>query len=157
MIITCGWSFASSDKPDAEDTAIRKDWHIGPRIGISPYTGLIGLEVQYKHFAFDAGYPGNVGIKYYGKPYGHSWFAGAHYLHFETDSSDLDDLTGLDGDTDRDEFGLGGGYRWRWGGGWDLSLSAALFYAEEKEESGSAWRRTQLIGIRPGIAFGYSF
>lgn len=157
MLVTCGLSSASTEQPDVEDSVIKKDWYIGPRIGLSFYTGIIGIEVQHHHLAFGVGLPGNIGVKYYVKPDGHSWFLGAYYMHFETASSDFEYAPGYDGDTTWDEGGLGGGYRWRWGTGWDLSLSFAGAYGERKERSGPAERIEKFIGIRPGVTFGYSF
>ena len=94
-----------------------EDWHIGPRIGLSTLTGLLGFEAQYRHVAFDTGLIGPlmlVGGKYYFDPYWSSWYVGGSvgfyaFANFE----------------DRKDYKLGGiagGYRWRLGKGWDISF-----------------------------------
>lgn len=148
-------SGASSEQPGGQDQN-GNNWRVGPRIGLSGYTGLIGFEVQRRHFAFAAGFPGNVGLKYYIMPEGHSWFAGGHFVHFKTNTSDFK-YSGYGGRTVWTEYGLGGGHRWRWGTGWDLSLSAGVAYIKEEEFSGPKKRITKSIGIRPGVTVGYSF
>lgn len=156
MLAVCGSTAASTEEKSGDDSTVKEDWYIGPRIGISPFTGVIGLEIQYHNFALSGGIPGNVGLKYYFKPDGHSLFLGGYFLHFKNDSNDLP-YGGFDGDTTWTEGGLGFGHRWRWGSGWDLSLCAAIAYGEKEETTGPAWRKTKYIGFRPGIAVGYSF
>lgn len=156
MLATCGFSGASPEEPDG-GSQNGNGWRVGPRIGFSAHTGIIGIEAQHRHIAFAAGLPGNIGLKYYIRPEGPSWFMGGHYIHFKSETSDFQYAPGYEGDTTWTEGGLDGGYRWRWGSGWDLSLSLALLSAEKKERSGPAVRTTRYFGIRPSIAFGYSF
>ena len=75
-------SQANEIEPSETDPR-KENWYIGPRIGISPYTGIIGLEIQNRHFALSLGFPTTVGLKYYFKPYGHSWFVGPRFLHMD--------------------------------------------------------------------------
>jgi hypothetical protein len=150
MVATCDLARGSSEQLGGEDQVVKEDWYIGPRIGISWYTGIIGLEIQHHHFAFTAGIPEVLGVKYYLKPDGHSWFVGGHFMNysFKKDSGDKKRVT---------EGGAGFGYRWRWGTGWDLDLHFGLAYGEEKETIGLSEITTKYLGIRPGISMGYSF
>ncbi len=126
------------------------DFYITPRIGFSSFTGYIGIELQYKHFAFGIGYlyGGDseiklyhtlmYGIKYYFKPHRSTWYIGL-------------------GGTEQGKFIYEGegkkaigfviGYRWRWGKGWDFSLGL-----------GAGISRKTDMGVTEGeLALGYSF
>jgi len=46
----------SQKNQKASAAAEEKDFYITPRIGFSSFTGYIGIELQYKHFAFGIGY-----------------------------------------------------------------------------------------------------
>jgi hypothetical protein len=131
-------------------------WYVGPRIGYSPFTGIIGLEIQYRHMALTFGGPGNAGVKYYFSFPKHSWFVGGFYSQYDSDNEETKEgITYTDSNTI--EGGIAGGYRWRWGSGWDLSLCLGIAYGEE-ELTNSYYKRTETyIGFRPGVIFGYSF
>jgi hypothetical protein len=117
-----------------------KDFYITPRIGVSTLTGMIGIELQYKHVAFDIGYVRGTppdedvnhdltfGIRYYFEPHRSTFYIG------------------LGGCTDFDELDIGAilGYRWRWGKGWDFSLGFGFFFSDTD---------APMIDL----AFGYSF
>jgi len=117
-----------------------KDFYITPRIGFSTLTGQIGVELQYKHVAFDIGYlrtgpPDQdiqnfltYGIRYYFNPHYRTWYFG------------------VGGGTDFDELHLGFivGYRWRWGKGWDFCLGYGYVFSGKE---------APMIDL----AFGYSF
>lgn len=45
----------SQKNQKASAAAEEKDFYMTPRIGFSVLTGFIGIELQNKHFAFDAG------------------------------------------------------------------------------------------------------
>ena len=143
---------ASPNEQETLGTVFEKEeWYIGPRLGYSPFTSIVGLEIQHRHFALSFGFPLKAGFKYYFKPYRHSWFVGGSFSYFKTDSKDFS------GDTTETEGGVGGGFRWRWGTGWDFSISLSVLYGEKKEENGFLVRKEKYIGIRPGITVGYSF
>ena len=138
----------SKKNQKASAAAKEKDFYITPRIGFSTLTGLIGIELQYKHFAFDLGYYFSeepeeegeynhfltYGIKYYFKPHRSTWYFG------------LGAVTNLD----EGELGIGFlfGYRWRWGKGWDFNLGIGAGFPIGKD--GSTFPMFDL-------AFGYSF
>ncbi|HEX9758128.1 MAG TPA: hypothetical protein VGB26_10045 [Nitrospiria bacterium] len=143
---------ASPDEPDPFEPEFEKEeWYIGPRLGYSPFTSIVGLEIQHRHFALSLGFPPKVGFKYYFKPYRHSWFVGGSFSYYKTDTKDFS------GDKTETEGGGGGGFRWRWGTGWDFSISLSVLYGEEKEKTGSLVKKNNYIGLRPGITVGYSF
>ncbi len=142
-----------------------EEWYIGPRIGLSPYTGTLGLEVQWREYAFGIGQiPDGVasGLRYYFSPQKHSWYLGAFLWlaeeeftgHFHVTPETTEQLV-----EKRSKFGLGGGHRWRWGSGWDLSLGLGVCYRYEEvkgETTGDTVDESD-IWYLPEIAFGYSF
>ncbi|NQU39457.1 MAG: hypothetical protein HQ523_05850 [Lentisphaerae bacterium] len=84
--------------------------HITPKIGVSMYTGLAGVEVQWSHVAITAGYFPNpdarpLGLKYYFRPDGSSWYLGGFVA--------------------ADAYGGGGGYRW-WSSRYSFSLGTGI-------------------------------
>ncbi len=144
----------------AEDKATEstyEEWYIGPRFGISPWTGfLLGMEFQKKHHAIGVGILA-MGYRYYFEPYRSSPYAGACVITGYTTEHKLDNAAIVGG----------GGYRWRFGSGWDLDLGVAAgigtkyrneyitapdgrrFYKAEEKYYG--------LTFAPSIAFGYSF
>lgn len=130
-------------------------WYVGPRIGVSPFTGLLGIEAQREHLAFFAGLAPRFGMRYYFRFPKHSWFVGAIYSHYsyeEKQGAVLQNKTFT-------ETGPGGGFRWRWGTGWDLELAMALLQVKE-EDAATPFTRSKVkksTVIFPGVSFGYSF
>jgi len=157
LLTAGGVSRASTDNPASEASQSMKEWYIGPRIGLSWYTGLLGLELQHRHVALAGGLPGNIGLKYYINPHGHSLFFGGYFMQFTAETSDLPVYLGSEGETQFTEGGFGGGYRFFWNSGWNVSVSIALSFGKEEERNGPMWRDTYYIGTRPGVAAGYSF
>ena len=133
---------------DDERLENKEAWFIGPRIGLSPYTGILGVELQYKHAALTAGWPKSIGLKYYFVDSGHSGFIGGSFKRYSFVDRYNRNVT-------QTQFGGGPGYRWRWGSGWDLSMSVSFLYLIEGYE-GVALDEKGLV-IFPGITFGYSF
>ncbi|MBL0350214.1 MAG: hypothetical protein IPP68_07560 [Elusimicrobia bacterium] len=130
-----------------------EQWFIGPRIGLSGFTGFIGLETQRNHWGFALGFPYTIGLRYYFQIPKHSWFTGAFQ---RTYYSYYDSPTGLSKENKYHENGIGGGHRWRWKSGWDLELDFTVGYGTEQELIGLR-RKGTYLSLRPGIAFGYSF
>ncbi len=144
----------SQKNQKASAAAEEKDFYITPRIGFSTLTGLVGIELQHKHFAFDIGYYFSeepekegeynrfltYGIKYYFKPHRSTAYIG------------LGGVTALVKIIDEDDGGTGIGfilgYRWRWGKGWDFNLGIGAGFPIGKD--GSTFPMFDL-------AFGYSF
>ena len=100
-----------------------KDFYITPRFGFSTLTGTIGIELQYKHVAFDIGYGFTAkppheedglqhaltyGIRYYFNPHYRTWYFGlGGWIRLDKDEIDMGFIVG---------------HRWRWGKGWDFCL-----------------------------------
>lgn len=137
-----------------------ENWYIGPRVGIiSPFTGIIGIEAQWRHFAVGAGMPGTYGAKYYFRFPKHSWYLGAYMVKYNHKLESVQYEQGHPYDKEKiRRKGVGGGYRWRWKNGWDLDLSLGLGVIKDVSEYRGQdviyWEGTD---IRGGPTFGYSF
>ena len=142
----------SQKKEKASAVAKEKNFYITPRIGVSTLTGLIGIELQYKHFAFDIGYIKGTppdedvnhdltyGIRYYFEPHRSTAYIGL--------GGWIDLVKIIDEDEGRTTIGFILGYRWRWGKGWDFNLGI-----------GPAFSKGKGAFVPPmfDIALGYSF
>ena len=125
-----------------------KDFYVTPRIGFSTLTGLIGIELQYKHFAFNIGdFMGTevkhcltYGIKYYFKSHHSTWYFGLG------GGTALDEFIGEN--NWRQHIGFILGYRWRWGKGWDFNLGIGPLFPIDKNVTHPPMF---------DLAFGYSF
>ena len=157
MLAASGLSGAASDEEHGGQDQTTNNLSLGLRLGFSGYIGMLGLEAQHLNFALTAGIPGSVGLKYYLRPEGHSWFVGGFYERFTVDQNDFEYIPGAGGERTWSMGGLGGGHRWFWGDGWDLSLSLAGTSVVKKETSGPLTRTTKFIGFWPGITIGRSF
>ena len=112
-------------------TTTEKNFYITPRIFSSTFTGNLGIEIQYKHIAFDIGdftankadFTLTSGIKYYFNSHHSTWYigfgGGIAIDEFKVDEYDyrIESFTG---------FLLG--YRWRWKMGWDLNLGVGPLF-----------------------------
>ena len=132
-----------------KDRLSKKGWFISPRVGLSLYSIITGIEIQIPHIAFDAGMTvigegvGPIfGFKYYFSSKGNSWFLGSNFSGYEKYSQQ-----------ERDVFyaiGLVAGYHWLWSSGWNITLGAGLVH--------EAYKKTEAKTIPvPEFAIGYSF
>lgn len=100
--------------------------YIGPRVGISMTTGVIGLEAQVGHLALDIGWFPDT----HGEDAGFIFGAIKYYMDPSRSSLYLAAAGGAGEPADGDEkWAMGGvmtGYRWRWGDAWDLSVGMGL-------------------------------
>ena len=132
-----------------------KDWYIGPRIGDSFFTGVVGAELQIGHIALDiSSKEGGVdiggGIKYYFHPYKSASFLGVGGVK----SSISEEYN----DYEQAVLGFMVGNRWRWRGGWDFSIGLGWVKGTRRYTKG--WNKDKVEKqSRPTfeIAFGYSF
>lgn len=141
----------------ADDTS--KDnarWRGSPNIGFSPYTGIIGAEIQRSHFGLTIGLPTCLGLRYYPDKKGYRWFFGAHAMYYDLEKDQT--KNGIRYDSQKSTIlGLGFGYKWRWRNHWELTASLSIVYNKEEIENDAASRTDEYILPMPGIAFGYSF
>jgi hypothetical protein len=135
-------------------------WHGGAHLGLSPYTGVIGGELQYGRYAVTLGMPACAGFKYYLSDEGIHWFVGAHSSWYKAeDAEEEKDNINYD-DVEIFLIGTGFGYKWRFKDHWDLSVSLSIAYYEEKLSNADTTddeRIDDYFVVFPGISIGYSF
>lgn len=153
IVLLLGINIHSVSADDKEPSdALR----IGPYIGFSMFTGMIGAEIQKGHMGVSLGLPGNLGVKYYFDKNGVRWFAGAYAMYTSYDEKETIDNIEYK-DYKSKDGGLGLGYKWRWRNHWDLSLNCSIGYRVVEQTGDFAVREEESIVIIPGIIMGYMF
>ncbi len=157
FICCCAVPGISASEEKEESIQLEQEkWYIGPRVGFSTFTGILGVEIQYVNVALTIGLPECIGIKYYLDFPNHSWFIGAYFSRWDTEDDETKGGITYDKETNT-EGGIGVGFRWRWRNGWDLSIGVSGEYGEEELTNSSATRTETSYRIKPCISVGYSF
>ena len=139
------------------DEAPLQSWRGGPQIGISPYTGVIGGELQKGKWALTMGLPAALGVRYYFAETGTKWFIGTHGMWYKLDDQNEEKDGIRYTDVEDLYLGAGFGYKWRFKDHWDLVASLSLGYHKEELTGKGVWRTTTGIAAMPGLSVGYSF
>jgi hypothetical protein len=139
-------------------------WYIGPRIGFSPLSGVVGMELQILQIGINVGYitaGGNsiqsAGLKYYFQQDYNTWFAGIGFFRLNCPRPDREDMM------DRRELTtLLTGYRWFRKNGWTVSVGGGISYfnfVTEPQEGDLFHIREEDKGVWPmgELVLGYSF
>ena len=130
--------------------------HGGFHLGFSPYSGIIGAELQRGKYSLTLGLPASIGLRYYFNEQPNSWFVGAHALYYDIDEEET--IEGIRYDEKEVLIsGMGTGHKWRFKDHWDLVLSLSLVYKKEEFRNSYAKRTEESIGALPGITIGYTF
>ncbi len=131
--------------------AADKNFYLTPRIGWSTFTGNIGIELQYKHFAFDIGDLTGKNIKHY-LTFGFKYYFYSNHSTIYTGIGGGVALTDNEGDSEStpvtSHTGLIIGYRWRWNSKWELNLGLGPLFPLKKGEEGP---------LMLDLVLGYSF
>lgn len=125
-------------------------------VGLSPYSGVVGLEYQIDHYAVGFGMLGSLNLKRYTNPNTHGSFIGVGVGRYKFN---VDFLKGNDY---YDEYTsafmvFGGGYRWLWESGVNLEASLSVISANEKYHKGYYEGSNNVTLLYPGISLGYAF
>lgn len=127
-----------------------KEFFFGPRIGASMLSGLVGLEMQYRHLAIMAGMgPGSgyaiIGAKFYFSSNGNTWYLGGGGGGISKGYDDKSDTL----------FGGLVGYRWQSPAGWSMNVGLGIGGFRENLEN-DLKEETQIMPM-VDLAVGYSF
>lgn len=140
----------------AEEPPTAQDWQGGLHVGFSPYTGLIGAEIQKGHYGVTLGLPTCIGLKYYPDERGYRWFFGLHAMHFGLDEQETVDNVNYNKSSNT-YAGAGFGYRWRWWNHLDLTLSLSATYEKERRTGFYGSRTDEGLYVLPGLTVGGTF
>lgn len=144
------------DQVPVEKLPVVSEWRGGPHIGFSPYTGIIGAEIQKGHYGVTLGLPECIGFKYYPDERGYRWFYGFHAMHFSVSESETVDNVPYNKSA-YTFVGAGFGYRWRWWDHLDLTLSLSAEYGKTIYTGFFGSKTEQSVGALPGLTLGYTF
>ncbi len=128
----------------------------GLHVGFSPYSGIIGGELQTGHYGLILGVPASLGVRYFFREQRDRWFIGAHVMYYESEEEETkkgiryDELKVL-------LTGFGFGHKWRFKEHWDFILSLSLAYQKEEYSNSYAELTEEALGVLPGITIGYTF
>ena len=153
--ITAGPAFAEP-LASGQSGQPERAWYVTPKAGLSAFTGILGLEVQYKHLALDVGLPGDGGLRYYAHPGGHSWFGGLYSMGFSYDHDETKDGVAYT-HYSVIQAGLGGGYRWFWRSRWTLELGITVGAGHQRWRNSTYERTERDIFFLPVAAVGVTF
>ena len=142
---------AFSEDTLSENIPPKKTWTMSPVVGLSVFTGLLGVEVQRGSFAFTTGFPGfRAGFRWYLRDPTRSWFVGPV---FDRPTTRTDPVTGVK--ETLGGFAIGVGYRWRSGTDGIFELGGAI--GQKYEETRPRLTRMETFHKFPLIGIGYSF
>ncbi len=128
-------------------------------VGLSPFLGILGVEVQNKNHAFGIGLPGNLSYRYFFNPYQDTKFWGVFLGGYSSENADRS-VDGINySDIESRYVGAGFGYRWQWSSGWNTSVSIALEYVtSDYSNPGTLDAATESrVILFPGANLGYKF
>ncbi len=133
------------------------DFSFNGKLGLSPYTGLLGVEIQKGKWSLGLGVPGNVSLKRYMHANDDSVFYGVYWNQYKDNSYDDYEQGAYFDSFERKSYGIGAGYIWLWESGWNVStgLSVSEF---EKEYTNSDFKLTKDgVRIELELSAGYKF
>lgn len=131
--------------------------------GISPFSGILGVEFQKGNNAFGIALPDRISYRYYFKPYQDTKFWGLYLGKYNLDGKDTNKTYNHNGinysNVGRSYVGAGIGYRWQWPSGWNTSVSIALEYSDDEYSNPSTSQSATDSGVFPfpGLNAGYKF
>ena len=101
--------------------------------GVSPFFGILGIEIQKGSHSVGFGFPVRLFYRYYGNLYGDSLLYGL-YAGCSKQPDNIEKK--IDGvkykDAETVDTGFGVGYRWQWSSGWNVTTSLSIHYMVEE-------------------------
>lgn len=127
------------------------------KLGLSPYTGVVGLEVQKNKWSLGFGLPASVSLKRYVNENEDSLFYGVYWNNFSNNNYD-DTENGIFFERyERKEFGIGAGYIWIWESGWNTSTGLSVGDFEEEFTNSDVKLIKTGVRINLELSVGYRF
>lgn len=160
--MTCSAEDIKTAQP-GNGLSVENEPYFNVLFGLSPFSGLLGLEYQKGNDAFGFGLPGRVSYRYYFKPYEDTKFWGVYLGKYSLDGGESNKTYSFEGvnysNVDRAYVGAGVGYRWQWPSGWNTSVSIAIEYSDDDYSNPATGQFATDSGLYPfpGINAGYKF
>jgi len=127
--------------------------------GVSPFFGILGIEIQKGSHSVGFGFPLRIFYRYYSSPYSDSLFYGLYAGRSDQPDNNEKKLDGvIYEDAVTVDAGFGLGYRWQWLSGWNVSTSLSIHYMEEEYSNpGQPKEKETSVILFPGLNAGYKF
>lgn len=127
------------------------------KLGASPYTGILGFEVQKGKWSLGVGFPVSVSVKHYQYENEDSLFYGVYWNKF-TDNSYDDYKEGILFDEyERESYGVGAGYIWLWKSGWNASTGISISEFEKEYANSNLKYFEEGYSVNFELSVGYKF
>ena len=162
LLLVSGNALAEEDKKISEEGYIlnpEDEPFYNGLFGVSPFFGILGIEIQKGSHSAGFGFPMRLFYRYYLNAYNDSLFYG---LYAGRSRQPYNIEKKLDGviyeDAETVDAGFGGGYRWQWSPSWNVSASLSIhFMHEEYSNPGQPKKKESSVILFPGINAGYRF
>lgn len=133
------------------------DFSLNGKLGLSPYTGLLGVEIQKGKWSLGLGVPGNLSVKHYMHENKDSVFYGVYWNQYKDNSYDDYEQGAYFDSYERKSYGVGAGYIWIWESGWNVSTGVSVSEFE-KQYANSDFKLTKDgVRIELELSAGYKF
>jgi len=162
LIFISGYAFSEeSIKTSVEELTLSPDDEpfYNVLFGVSPFDGMLGIEVQKGSHSIGFGFPGQVSYRYYSQPYSNSPFYGLYAGLFKEQGDGGKKFEGeVYENAEGFNAGAGAGYRWQWSSGWNITACLSIFYMDkEYSSSGEPEKHDTLVTLFPGVNVGFKF
>ena len=127
------------------------------KLGISPYTGLLGLEVQKGKWSLGVGFPVSVSVKRYQYENEDSLFYGVYWNNLTDNSYDDYEDGILFDEYERESYGLGVGYMWLWESGWNTSTGLSVGEYKKEYTNANLKYFEEGYNLNVELSVGYKF
>lgn len=142
-----GAYFRPEPKQSVRPTREPQDIYFIPKVGVSMYSGIGGVEAQIAHVGLSIGLIDadvfTSGLKYYFDRNYSSWYLGTCFYYYPDSEDHFEEYF----------VGAGVGYRWRFWPGWDLTLGAGAGVGIEPDTYDDEITPSPVIDLSLGYAF----
>ena len=162
LLFVNGYAFAEEVEKTSEEGYIinpEDEPFYNVLFGVSPFFGILGIEVLRGSHSVGFGFPVRLFYRYYNKPYADSLFYGLYAGRSKQPDNIEKKLDGvIYEDAETTDAGFGVGYRWQWSSGWNVTTSFSIHYMDEEYSNpGQPKKKDTSVIPFPGINAGYKF
>ena len=147
----------ASENIDEKDTNFISSLEYTPKFGVSPFNGVLGLEVKSQNIAIGIGYPRSLSVKYYTNIDDDSWYFGVFTQQYKDDEFNDFEEGVFFNEYERKHRGVGFGYMWIWPNNWNVNLGLGLGPQDKTYRSNTATLVDDSDYIALELNVGYRF